>query len=86
MTINITLTPETEAKLRRRAASQGKDVVDFAREAVEEKLAVPESFGELLRPIHEAQEAKNINIHEFDALVEKCRDEIAAEKQSRQEQ
>jgi len=38
MTLNIPLTPETEAKLRQRAAEAGKDLAEFARDALEEKL------------------------------------------------
>ena len=38
------MSPETESRLRQRAAALGKDVEDFVRETVEEKLATqPES-------------------------------------------
>jgi hypothetical protein len=39
MTLHITLRHEAEAQLRRRAAEVGKDPAEFAREALEEKLA-----------------------------------------------
>ena len=39
MTLHIALSPETEAQLRQRAAEAGKDPAEFAREALEEKLA-----------------------------------------------
>ncbi len=39
MTVNISLPPETEAKLRDRAAATGKDVSTLIREAVEEKFS-----------------------------------------------
>lgn len=39
MSLQISLAPETEAKLRERAAAAGKDPVEFAREALEEKLS-----------------------------------------------
>ena len=39
MTVTLTLLPETEAKLRERAAASGKDVSTLVREAVEEKLS-----------------------------------------------
>jgi hypothetical protein len=39
MTLNISLSPESEAKLRERAAAAGKDVTAFVRETIEEKLA-----------------------------------------------
>ena len=38
MTLNISLSPESEARLRKRAAAAGKDVTVFARETIEEKL------------------------------------------------
>ena len=39
MTITFSLTPETEARLRERAAAAGKDVSALIREAIEEKLS-----------------------------------------------
>lgn len=39
MTLNIELSPETEAKLRERAAESGKDVTSYARDVIEQKLA-----------------------------------------------
>ena len=39
MTLTISLPPETEAKLRDRAAATGKDMSTLIREAVEEKLS-----------------------------------------------
>lgn len=39
MTLNISLSPESEAKLRERAAAEGKDVTAFVRQTIEEKLA-----------------------------------------------
>jgi hypothetical protein len=51
MTLEIELSPELEAKLRERAAAAGKDIVAFAREAVEEKIRGRESVAEILGPI-----------------------------------
>jgi hypothetical protein len=39
MTLTLSFPPETEAKLRERAAASGKDVETIVREAVDEKLA-----------------------------------------------
>ena len=39
MTLEISLSPESEAELRMRAAAAGKDVTAFVRETIEEKLA-----------------------------------------------
>jgi hypothetical protein len=38
MTLNVSLSPESEARLGERAAAAGKDVTVFARETIEEKL------------------------------------------------
>jgi len=43
MTVTLTLQPETEAKLRERAAASGKDVSTLVREAVEEKLSAADA-------------------------------------------
>jgi predicted DNA-binding protein len=84
MTLSISLPPETEARLRQRAAALGKDIADVAREAVEEKLAIPESFAEILAPIHQATvQAGGVNVDDVDALVEQCRDEVFAAKQTK---
>ena len=44
MTLQISLTPETEAKLRERASAAGKDVSSFVLEAVEEKLSISDTL------------------------------------------
>ena len=41
MTLNLSLPPELEIKLRERAAATGQDVGTFVRGAVEAKLAEP---------------------------------------------
>jgi plasmid stability protein len=38
MTIHVTFSPETEARLRERAAAAGKDVETLVREVIEETL------------------------------------------------
>ncbi len=45
MTLNISLSAESEAKLRQRAAAVGKDVIAFVRETIEEKLAAEQQSG-----------------------------------------
>ena len=84
MTVSIKLTPEAEAKLREYAALQGRDVADLVREAVEEKLAVPASFRELLTPIHEqTRQSDGADQEELDRLVEELRDEAHKQKKGR---
>jgi hypothetical protein len=45
MTLSISLSPDSEARLRERAAAEGKDVAAFVRETIEEKLAATAPAG-----------------------------------------
>jgi plasmid stability protein len=45
MTLHLSFPPDTEARLRERAAATGKDVEQIVREVVEEKLAAPAPTG-----------------------------------------
>ena len=80
MTITFSLDPEQEQKLRQRAASAGKDIETYAREAIEEKLSLPQTFAELLAPIHEETRAAGTTEAELDELIEDLRDEVYREK------
>lgn len=61
MTLQIALSPETEALLRQQAEAAGKDPARFALEALEEKLAVDAE--ERSRP------SRSQRIEAFDAWV-----------------
>jgi len=61
MTLSVPITTRFEAKLRKRAAASGKDVVTFVREAVEEKLGQDETFAEILAPVHDAFRASGMS-------------------------
>ena len=75
MTLSINLKPEEEARLRERAAADGKDLQTFVREAALEKADRP-SLAELLAPIHRATEAANVSIEEIDAMADRARREV----------
>lgn len=84
MTISIQLDREVETRLRQRAAALGKDISDVAREALEEKLAIPETFAEILSPIHAIVKKKGgVDPVKLDALIEECRDEVFSQNQGR---
>ena len=83
MTISISLSKELEEKLKERAAAAGKDAETFAREALEEKLALPQTFAELLAPIREETQRLGTTEEELESLIEEVRDEVFAEKQGR---
>jgi len=82
MTLLIDLSPEIEAKLYERAAASGKDVPTLVREAVEEKMRLPQSFSELLAPIHEATRKSGLTEDRLADLVGESRDEAFAEHQA----
>jgi hypothetical protein len=50
MTLQISITPETESRLRRLAQSAGKDVSTFVSQLVEQAAAKP-ALDELLAPL-----------------------------------
>ena len=60
MTLNIPLTPETEASLRAHAAEAGKDPATYAREVLEEQLASAHGF-----PVGETPLPPNQRVAEF---------------------
>lgn len=79
MTLEITLAPDEEARLRERAAAVGQDVRDFARAALVEKLETP-TFAELLAPIHEATRKSGLTVEEIDAVLDQARADYWAER------
>ena len=81
MTLSIPLSPDMEAKLKERAAAAGKDVVSFVRDAVEEKLAAPRSFAEILAPVHAAFRATGYTEEQMTDTFEQLRDEVWRESQ-----
>ena len=85
MTVMPPLSPELEAKLQERAAA-GKAVTTFVLEAVQEKLRVPQTFAELLAPIHEATRRSGLTQTEINDLIEDARDEVFAERRARRRQ
>lgn len=82
MALEVSLSPEIEAKVRERAAASGKDVAAYVVEAVEEKLNSPASFAELLAPIHAATRKAGLSEHELDTLIEQGRDEVFSSKRN----
>ena len=82
MSLTIELSPESEARLRERAAAAGKDAVTYAREALEDKIQAPKSFREIFAPMHEAFGENPIPPEELNALFHKLREEVWMEGQS----
>lgn len=74
MTLEITLAPDEEARLRERAAALGLDIQTFAREALIEKIDRP-TFAQRLAPIHEATRRSGMTEDGIDAMIERAREE-----------
>ena len=85
MTITVTLPPETEQKLRERAASAGKDVGAVATELLERAVAGPRTLDEILAPFRRQFAESGMTDDELVALVEGAREEIWREQQAPKE-
>ena len=48
MTLSVSLSAPTEAKLKKRAAAAGTDPADYARVLIEREMLADESFDEIL--------------------------------------
>jgi hypothetical protein len=99
MTFSITLAPETEQKLRERAAQAGQTVEGFIRQLVEREVLGPndseapqpnaapagKTFDEVFAPLRKEVEESGITDEELDSLLEQAREEVWQERKARQE-
>ena len=81
MTLQITLTPEVESRLRERAAAERMDIETFVQAAVLERLKRP-TLDELLAPIHAATERAGLTEEDIDEMVERGREAYWREQQN----
>jgi hypothetical protein len=92
MTLTITLAPETEEKLRRRAADRGQTLEAFLQQLVEGAAqcdgAGPEqapskarTFDDILAPVRKGFEQSGLSEDELSALFEEAREEAWQERQ-----
>jgi molecular chaperone DnaK (HSP70) len=81
MTLIIDFAPDEEARLRERAAAAGKDLTVFIREAALEKAERP-TLAELLAPIHAATATAGASTEEIDAMADRARSEVRAERRT----
>ena len=81
MTVTIDFAPDEELRLRQRAATSGKDLQAFIREAALEKADRP-TLDELLKPIHAATVAMGVSVEEIDAMADRARDEVRRERRA----
>lgn len=81
MTITISLSPEVESELQKRAAANGQDATEYIRAIVEKELLAPPTVDELLAPFRRQVEESQMTDDELDAFVEEVREEVWREKQ-----
>jgi hypothetical protein len=100
MTFSITLPPETEQKVRQRAAQAGQTVEGYIRQLVEREILgpngsqVPEAgtapagktFDEIFAPLRKEVEESGITDEELDSLLEQAREEVWQEKKAKQDE
>jgi plasmid stability protein len=77
--LHIQLPPDTEAKLRERAATCGQDVAAYAARVLEEAVVTP-SVQELLAPFRRQVEQSGIADEELDGLFEELRDTVSRDQ------
>lgn len=83
MTINISLTPEAETKLRQRAASLGQDPSIVASDLLEEAVRRP-SVDELLAPARKQVAESGMSDQAVDSFFRDVLKEVRDEKRARQ--
>jgi replication fork clamp-binding protein CrfC len=81
MTLKIPLSAEIERKLKDRAAAEGKDAVQIAREALEEKLNGPQTIDEILSPFRRQVAQSGMSDDKIDEFYEGLRDEAWRQRQ-----
>lgn len=79
MTINISLTPEAENKLRQRAAVLGRDIVAVASDLLEQAIARP-SLDELLAPARKQVSESGMSDEQVDDFFRGVLKEVRAQK------
>ena len=78
MTINISLTPEAETKLRQRAAILGKDLVTVASDLLEQAITRP-SVDELLAPARNEVAESGMSDQQLDGFFRELLTEVRDE-------
>jgi len=82
MTIDISLTPEAETKLRRRAAILGKDVDTVASDLLEQAITRP-SVDELLSPARKQVAESGMSDEQVDGFFREVLAEVREENKAK---
>jgi len=82
MTLSISLTPEVEARLKQRAAAEGKDPTAYATELVENAVSKP-TVDEILAQFRKQVAESGMSDQQLDGFHEDLRNETWNERQGR---
>jgi len=84
MTIHIPISPEAEARLRRRAEACGEDLASFVAKLLAHFAEPPTPLKQLSGPIFDAFKASGMTDDELGDLLEKAKHEMRAERRAKQ--
>lgn len=78
MSITVTISPEAQSKLERRAAVFGQDLKTFIRNLLEREAA--QSLSEVAKPIYRQTSENNLSEAELEDLIDETLAEVRCEK------
>lgn len=84
MSLTITLKPETEAKLKNRAVSNGYDIDGYIEKLVNEDSDKMRTLDEIFAPLHKQVEESGISDEKLDELFTEARRDYYAEKKAKE--
>lgn len=74
MSVTISLTSDTEARLTRRAQAEGKDVAQFIAQLIARELDAPISLVEAAENFARAVDDSGVSDNEFTSILNEARD------------
>ena len=83
MVLQIPVSPETEARLRVRAAASGEDLPEYVAKLVSHFAEGPTNLSELSGPIHQRFLESGMTDDELGELLERAKHEMRAERRAR---
>lgn len=78
MSITVTISPEAQSKLEKRAAVFGQDLKTFVRNLLEREAA--QSLSEVAEPIYRQTDKNGLNEQEIEDLIDETLAEVRREK------
>ena len=83
MTVSLPLSPDTEARLRQRAAAAGQELTEYLQDLIEKEVKAPLSITHAAEPFARAVEAAGVTDDEFTSLINQARDEVRAQRKQK---